>query len=224
VKLIACLAFYDEPIPFLERHVRSVARVADELVAFDGAWHGHPDGKPHSPVEQALTIKTTALAAGLPCIYYSPQRTWLSQVEKRDALMRYASGRCAKNDWLLVIDGDEHVHGCDNASLRWLLEHTDYDVATVNTTRTHGQRLIEGSTPMRRLYRAPVTVERAHNGYRRDGQWLNGDSAYVRLARAADATPHLHLHHEHMNRGDERNGARLAYRMERRREQSETWV
>jgi hypothetical protein len=219
VKLIACLAFYDEPIPFLERHVRSVARVADELVAFDGAWHGHPDGKPHSPAEQALTIKTVALAAGLPCIYYSPQRIWESQVEKRDALMRYAS---ARGDWLLVIDGDEYVHGCDNASLRWLLDHTDYDVATVNHTITTAAK--PSASPIRRLYRAPVTVERAHNGYRRDGHWLNGDSAYVRLARAADASMHLHLHHEHTNRGDDRNAARLQYRMQRRRERSESWA
>lgn len=222
MKIVACLAWYDEPIEFLDRCVRSLAGVADTLIAYDGAWSGYPGGA-CSSLEQHSVIRDAANDVALKGVTVAA--SWESQVEKRNALMRDAS---RYGDWLLVIDGDEYLTGANTESLRWLLQHTAYDVATITATRTSGERA-GVPQPIRRLFRAPVTVERAHNGYRHNGNppnphWLNGDSAYVRLAKAADASKHLFMEHAYLGRGSERNEARMQYRMQRRRDRTEVWA
>lgn len=223
MKIVAALAWYDEPVAFLDRCVKSLGGIADTLVAFDGAWNGYPGGH-CSPTEQSLAITDAANDVDLEVVKWMPCYPWGSQTEKRNALMRYASDLGGPESWLFVIDGDEYVQHADPQRLRQALATTDRDVASVTAKRISGERANVAAS-IRRLFRAPVTVERAHNGYRSArGQWLNGDSAYVKLAKSADATQMLTLHHDYMNRSDERNKARLAYRCARRRDRIETWV
>lgn len=216
--IVACLAWYDEPIEFLDRCVRSLAGFADKLIAYDGAWELFPDGKTMSPADQILTILRAANDIGIDGHLVS-SKPWASQVAKRDALMRDAS-KCG--DWLFVIDGDEYVADAYAAHTRAILGAACGDVATVvceNTTDLPvGYR-----APIRRFYRAPVSVDLAHNGYRTaDGRWLHGDPAYVELERAID-TPLL-LHHERGNRSAERNARAAGYRKNRRAVEAEDWT
>lgn len=228
MRIVACLSWYDEPTAFLYRCVRSLEGLADELIAVDGPWQHFPSSNgSRSPSEQYETINATRRACGIGGITLRPGRPWGSQVEKRNTLMEIASAAAGKDGWLFVIDGDEYVHWADASDLRRQLDRTERDVALVSCVRTTGVERVNIPRPIRRIYRAStgVGVHRAHNGYRTaDGRWLHGDPAYVRVERAFDASPLLTLHHEQMNRGDERNAARLAYRSARRREGIESWV
>jgi hypothetical protein len=224
VKITACLAYFDEPEAFLDRLVGSLAGVADELVALDGRWEGFPGRETHSPVEQAAALVRAGHQYGVAVLVYGAARIvpWESQVEKRSHLMRL--GALTDAHWLLVVDADEVVTGCDRAGLDEALAATSLDVATVlcdNQAGTVDDGRPNGPKPVRRLFRADagVTVERAHNGYRTvDGRWLLGDTAHVPLDRALDCTAFLQTRHERFARGDERNARALAYRRHRAQE------
>jgi hypothetical protein len=147
-------------------------------------------------------------------------------VEKRAALMAEAATYAQDGDWLLVIDGDEYLHDAKPGLLKSTLAGTHLDVALVMLENVTGYEGTRGKQPIRRLYRASagVTVDTAHNGYRtRDGRWLHGDGAMVKLALPLDCSGLVHLHHEKLNRGAERNGRALAYRSERMRLRAENW-
>lgn len=226
VKIVAALAFYDEPVPFLTRCVESLAGVADELVAFDGAWDMF-DGGPQSDETQWTAITTAADNAGIDLGIYAPDTTWASQVEKRAALMLECRNRSA--DWTLVIDGDEWVAHKDHLRFRSeLFREVGRDVAQVGCVRLQRDPAMTDTrpSPIRRVYRASmgVTVDTAHNGYRTaDGRWLHGDPAYVELESPLDLSRWLVLHHEASSRGGDRDARRLAYRRRRRELGLETW-
>lgn len=219
MKIVACLAWYDEPLPFLDRCIRSLAGIADHLVAVDGAWELYPDGQATSAAEQFEVVKYAADDVGIDHEIFSG-RNWNSQVEKRDWLMRHAAQR---GDWLLVIDGDEHVTGATALLVEQTLQATELDVATV--VCRHAGSDPRYAAPIRRVYRASagVSVQTAHNGYRTaDGRWLHGDPTRVKLEPAV-LLP-LSIEHDGRNRGTERNDAARGYRMARRRERVEAWA
>ncbi len=213
-----------EPPAFLARCVESLRGLADELVAYDGAWDLWPDAKPESTEAEGLAIIRAADEIGLPCTIYTPDTTWGSQVEKRAALMLEAGETGC--DWLLVIDGDEYIANAESQVARATLETTACDVACIMHLRTVGYDRVNIPGPIRRLYRAStgVTVDTAHNGYRTmDGRWLHGASHAVRLEPALDLSQHVLLHHERANRGEERNRAALEYRSARLAAGVESW-
>ena len=220
--IVAALAWYNEPIPFLQRCVASLQGVADRLVCYDGPWQLYPHNRPRSPIEQPHAISRTAWDHGIECEILSGL-VWSSQVAKRDALMRYAQTR---GDWVLVIDGDEWVHAARPFELRAALDSLPGEVAMVGCAVSEAGGEYERPNPIRRLYRsaAGVTVETAHNGYRTaDGRWLHGDPLHVPLEPAVDLSRLLTLRHERAHRGGERDAARLAYRRARRDQGLEKW-
>ena len=224
VKITACLAWYMEPPAFLTRCVESLRGLADELVAYDGAWDLWPDARPFSSDDEYTAIHEAAESIRLPYTIYEPDTTWASQVEKRAALMLEAGETGA--DWLLVIDGDEWIETHHGAAVRAALESTPCDVATIMHKRVTGYDAVNTPGAIRRLYRANtgVTVDTAHNGYRTsDGRWLHGDSAAVRLEPACDLSGMVLLHHEHNNRGVGRDRARQVYRQARLAQRTEAW-
>jgi len=225
MKITACLAWYDEQPELLEQCVRSLAEIADELVAFDGAWRLQPNALGWSPSEQHEAIHAAAADSGIETSIVTMAGPWPSQVEKRTQLL--ASATATGADWLFVIDADEHIRECDPDALAGLLTATDRDVASVacqryaNGFRSGPPRLI------RRFYRAAagVTVERAHNGYRTaDGRWLHGDPCAVRLEPTLDLGGVISLVHDTTARPDYRRHAAREYRQRRTREQVEAWA
>jgi hypothetical protein len=223
MKIVACLAWYAEPPAFLHRCVTSLVGICDKIIAYDGAWDLFPHDHHLSPPGQARAIIEAAEAIGIGYASYKPHEKWASQVAKRAALMEDAANY---GDWLFVIDGDEYVADGDGHGLRKALAETPCDVAQVMCVRTTGCEAVNIPGRIRRLYRAStgVTVEQAHNGYRTaDGRWLHGDGAHARLEPACDTSGFVTLHHERLNRGEERNRAAMGYRLNRNATQVEAW-
>lgn len=220
MRLVAALAWYDEPVAFLDRCVRSLAGVVDELIALDGRYDLYDPGSPvNSHWSQAQAIGVAADGVALESRVYMGSTTWESQVAKRAHLMQLAAD--ADADWVFVIDGDEYVAEAHPGHLRPALAETELDVAMVRCSR------VDESIPtqsIRRIYRAGTTVLHAHNGYQFEGRWLHGDSARVELEPALDLARHLHLHNATGLRGFERNRRAIEYRTRRAREREEAWV
>jgi hypothetical protein len=224
VRIVACLAWYEEPVPFLTRCITSLRGLVDEAICYDGAWDMFPHARPESDPAQAAAIASAAEEAGIAYTIYTPDTAWGSQVEKRAHLMLEAGETGA--DWLLVIDGDEWIERADPAAVRHALTFTPCDVATIMHKRTTGHDGVNTPGAIRRIYRAStgVTVDTAHNGYRtNDGRWLHGDSAHVTLEPACDLSGMVLLHHEHNNRGPARDRARQEYRSARLAQRTEAW-
>lgn len=219
MRIVACLAWYDEPLEHLHRAVTSLRGLADTLIAVDGAWNLYPDGQSCSAPEQREAIHCAAEEVGILAVVWQG-REWTSQVEKRNFLMREGA-RCG--EWMLVIDGDEEiVRSPDTSDVRTILADTGRDVATV-VCRHHND--VVNQAPIRRVYRASagITVETAHNGYRTmDGRWLHGAPSHVTLEPTV-ALPVTLIHHA-TSRGEPRNRSAADYRAARRRVQAESWI
>lgn len=105
--ITAAMVWYDEPVEQLTTAVQSAASLADRIVALDGAYRRFPDGRPHSPPEQAQAIREAAAASGMDCLVLTPDRLWAGGVEKRNHLF---SAACVGSDWLLTLDADWVIH------------------------------------------------------------------------------------------------------------------
>lgn len=218
-RIAAALPWYDEPVAWLDRCVRSLEGVADELVALDGRWRHFDDDAPVlSHWSQAAAIARAADAIGLEHRVWMGPTVWESQVSKRAALMELAA---EIGDWVLVIDADEWITGALPQQLREQLAGTELDVATVRLVRVTRDR---PTMQIRRLFRAGTTVVTAHNGYRYGDQWLHGDTARVRLAPALNVGHCLELTDASSLRGDARSQSKLAYRRARVLHRLEAWV
>lgn len=227
MSVCACLAWYDEPPESLEACVRSLAGVADCLLALDGPWQGHPFEAVESPDEQFEAIERAArdclIALCVPLVGPQP---WESQVAKRAALMQHGA-RINPGGWLLVIDADETVEQAA-PDLRDQLAAVPADqlAATVAIEQERSPWTRGGIAPRERLFRArpDLTVERCHNGYRAGGRWLAGDRMFIDVAEPFDLTGALRIrHHQGADRSGARLAARLAYRQHRRKHRLEQW-
>lgn len=215
MKITAALAWWNEPPDALARLVESLAGFADRLVALDGRWVGVPGATDNSSEAEVESLRATATHVGIDLHLSAdgPRAARWTQVEKRDILMRRAA---IGSDWIVVVDGDEHIERSDREAVEKALAGTTRDVATVTVRRVGAavrhQKLFE----RRRLYRASagVKVELAHNGYlARDGRWLNGDPGQVRLAPALDLSKHITIAHDLDSRPKlRRHAAELYYR------------
>lgn len=224
MKIAAALCWFDEPVAFLDRCVRSLEGVVDHLVAYDGAWDLFPGGTFQSPPEQRAALAAAASEVGLPVVDWLPTGIWPSQVEKRSALMHHAR---QLGEWILVIDADEWIDRADPDVLRWVLRETEHDVAEVAFRKTTVGDGVSHPARIRRLYRSSALagVELAHNGYRTaDGRWLHGDRAYVSVEPAeSGAAEHLRMLHARNSRGAERQAASREYHRARHRGRVEQW-
>lgn len=216
MKLTAAICWFDEPTEHLDRCVRSLAGIVDNLVAVDGRWAPYPDPRDTSPPEQALAIKNAGRAADVETtirIAGAPLG-WPSQITKRAASLQIATQLGA--DWILVIDADEHVNtDADTSRIRAQLEQTIRDVATITIRNVSGHDQLNVDQPRRRLFRAGTTVTGWHNGYTLNGRALAGDPP---LEPALDLRDALRISHHARARSPERNAAATAYRHARARQ------
>jgi hypothetical protein len=157
VKLIAILAWYDEPTWCLTELVASLATAGvDHLVAVDGAYMLYPEGRAQSPGEQAQAILAGAQGAGMGVSVHAPQDVWFgNEIEKRS--FTFAAGHLVAEpdvDWLWVVDADERIQ--EASGLHEALEITDYEVASLMIEEVNGGTR-EGMFPLRKFFRAQPT-------------------------------------------------------------------
>lgn len=187
MRVVALLSWYDESPTWLSAAVASAARIANHVVAVDGAYRLLPGGRGSSGVEQSDAVRLACEAAGVGCTLHVPSASWVgNEVGKRDFL--FALGQTVVEtpgeDWFMVIDADELVADCDRVGvLAGLAEFTGH-VAEVeyelfddltrhddrNVTRPH-----RTSMWARRLFRSsaqPIRVVGQHWNYVRvdDGE------------------------------------------------------
>lgn len=212
MRIAAALAWYDEPVEFLDRCVRSLEGVVDFVVPLDGRWDLMPGDDFLSPMEQVETINRALRAANLDGIPVRPATEFVSQVEKRAELMRDCAVLGA--DWILVIDADEYIASADTAVVRRDLEQTEHVCGDVGLKHLSGGR----GGLRRRFYRTGTGLRLVHTGYTFAGRdLLPGEPA-------VDLSPYLTIEHDYRNRGDDRNARDIAYREARQRERVEVWV
>lgn len=219
VRVCAALAWYDETPEFLDRCVRSLAGVADEVLALDGAWRLFPCGRPMSPPDQEEAVWAAARSIGLPVRVKVPSEVYASQVAKRAHLMELAADHC---DWVLVIDADEYVADADGDAVHAALEVATENVGIVTHRNLHRGWTANNPDPPRagmnrRLYRAGTTVVVVHSGYVREGEHLH-------VSDPVDLREALTIEHDNWNRGDDRNERSREYRRARERERVEVWA
>lgn len=229
-EIAAALVWYDEPLESLDRCIRSLAGVADTIIAVDGRWDGFADETlPWSPIEQTELLDNLALELELRLhlIVETATRPWSSQIAKRAHAYYEAA---AHADWVLVIDADEWIeHKSDR--FRERLDEVDAKgdlVATIACRTETGPMASMGTRPLPRLFstRYGLTVSIAHNGIQTlDGRWLAGDHAYVNLETSSDLSADLRIFHDQgKHRPKSRELADREYRRHRSRAKLEKWV
>ena len=120
----AALSWWNEPLADLEAAVRSMANIADRVVALDGAYRRFPGATITSPPEQAEVIRRTAAEVGLECLVLEPDRLWAGQLEKRTYLYNLAA---IGSDWIMVVDADHIIHA-ERDVIRTELAQSEADV------------------------------------------------------------------------------------------------
>jgi hypothetical protein len=218
VRIVALLSWFDEYPSWLAATVASAARVADHVVAVDGAYALMARGAASSGVDQQTAIVDAAEAAGVGLTLHVPGEKWVGEVEKRAFL--FEAGRLVARtvaDWFLVIDADEIVVRVP-LDLRERLAGAEEDVAAYGLV-THwedhpdAERLgfapmpTRNVHPVRGLYRniPGLTVRGTHYGYVADDHsdlWLG--------APALDLTD-LVVDHRAYRRDDARRARQEAY-------------
>jgi hypothetical protein len=108
VIVTAMLAWFDEPSEELAGCVRSIAVVADRVLAVDGGYRLTPGTRPASPPDQAEAIREAAEDVALAHAVVTPDFVWDGQVQKRDFMLRAAA---VGSDWLLAVDADWRLYG-----------------------------------------------------------------------------------------------------------------
>ena len=229
-RIVAGCCWYLEPPEFLDRLVRSLQPIVDQLVFLDGPWATFPHTSTLSSEAEWRALEDAAAAIGVPIEIRGGDRVWRSQMEKRSELFRAAIEDLGA-DWVLVVDGDEVMTVCDVAAVRSSLELTDRDVVEAMTVPMNRvwphSRTPSFPKPMRHMYRgiAGLRVENAHNGIvAPDGRWLHGDQAYVRREPSLNLSKVLQFGHDNDARPPGRMEARRLERDERRRVRAEEWV
>lgn len=127
--ITAALSWYDEKPEDLILCVKALGKIADRVVALDGAYRRYPSAKPRSPDDQVAAIRDAARAANIDSVILQPDRTWAGQVEKRSFLLANAS---VGSDWISIVDTDHIVHtGRKKARAELASYGPDIDVVSV---------------------------------------------------------------------------------------------
>jgi hypothetical protein len=220
VRIVAALAWFDEPPEFLARCVRSLQGLVDEVVAVDGGWRWFPGARFASSPPEVRAIRDAAKDAGIKSRVIVPESVFDSQVHKRAFLMQEAA---RDSDWVFVIDADEWVSDVDCEAVREALSSTTALVAAVTIRNLHqGDELPADYHPdgglRRRFYRSGTTVVVVHSGYSYHGKHLLPGEP------AVDLGEYVTVDHDICNRGTDRNQRAAEYREARTRERVEVWV
>ncbi len=227
--IAACIVWYDEPLESIDRCLRSLPLVADELVIADGRWEGFDDEAPAASMgdqrDLVYRLATQLFEAPVMIGCEEPMpKPWTSQVDKRRNVYRIGS---LISDWLLVLDMDEHVERCESRLLRDFLRNTELLSGDIGMRTIHGPSAPEGVHKTPRLFatKLGITVEGSHNGIRTlRGDWLTGDPKYVPIVERLDARPFITCYHtQGADRPKEREMADRRYRRWRREHEVEGW-
>lgn len=218
MRLIALMAWYDEPISTLLASIASL-KVAgvDHLVAVDGAYALYPDGQAASDPNQQAAIHMACRELGLGCTMHVPAAVWeRNEPEKRTALFTHGWAVAQPGDWFLVHDADTAVVEAPG-DLKDRLAGSEMQVATVNVHDMVAARIKQRDLPEYfeycGLFRAqPIIVGPHHAQYRAaDGQYLwvgNGDQSPV---PALDLTGEVVIEHRPDHRPHERQVRKMGY-------------
>ncbi|ATN89739.1 glycosyltransferase [Mycobacterium phage JuicyJay] len=178
VRVIAMVSWYEENPAWLAECVSSISKLADHVVAVDGAYWGFPNAvlKPASGSEQADVIARTAAGLGMGTTIHVPRKPWSGphggEVAKRNFMMQLAMMVAEPGDWLLRIDADEVLSDVPldahqrlaetSASVAevtlWEREASDHIGETVDTLGDYQQ-------PFRCLFRATPGIDIRGNHY-----------------------------------------------------------
>lgn len=233
MKVIALLSWFDEAPSWLTTVVAGAARFCDAIVAVDGGYALYPGARPRSMPDQAEAIVQAAEAADLECVIQRPKDIWWgNEVQKRNATLALAGTLATPGqDWVCVMDGDMHLMKCNPEVVRWELENTKYDVATMTVQEgmdfladpiTKNEALTyelshEWNSKCRLLYRYKPSLRYGplhwSVGYQRTNQeprWLWGPSD-LNLAPAIDLLASLVCYHRPHERHYERQVAAKIY-------------
>jgi hypothetical protein len=229
VKVWAVLAWFDEDPRWLAASVAGFAKIADHVIAVDGAFFHYPQARAFSGGEQAETIVAAARASGIGCTVHVPDGVWVgNEVEKRNCCVRLVNALAAPyEDWWLVLDGDEEITSVSPLA-RQDLEQTDLDAADVGFWTTDELRSWFG--PTRRLYRVLPFMGYGPSHYSVTGYAEGGEMVYLNgrgaewgepLVAALDLTTQIRVEHKHHLRPARRqesadvfNRARVDYDLE----------
>jgi hypothetical protein len=221
MRIHAALIWFDEHPRWLAATVASLAKVADHVVAVDGAFLRYPQGRTSSGGEQAETIHATAAASGLGCTIHTPQRLWAGdEIEKRNAALQLVKATATPfEDWMLVIDADEVVAQASDLT-RHDLQATDLHAADVRFHTTESNPL-DWSGSTRRLYRVLPDLRYTTTHFTMTatdpdtGQPIfvngRGPSYHEPYESALDLTATVRLEHKHSLRTPERDRAAVAF-------------
>jgi hypothetical protein len=138
MRLAAVMMWFEEDPAELDEAVSSLAGLADEMVAVDGAFAQFPRARAHSSIEEAAAIAEAAARNGLASTVHCPSRPWRGEVEKRNAMLALATPRC---DYFMWLDADERVICQDPERVRAQIETMEAPIGTVEFhTVAHGPR------------------------------------------------------------------------------------
>lgn len=205
MRIFACLAWFDEDPRWLAASAASFAKLADHVIAVDGAYLMYPEGRPASGGEQAESVTAACRANGLGCTLHVPETVWMgNEVEKRNAYVKLAAALgTAHEDWLLVLDGDEEISQVSGLT-RGDLEASELSAADVGFWTTDELRSWYG--PTRRLYRLLEGMEYGPTHYTVQGTTVSGERVFVNgrgpvygetLEPALDLTSQVRVEHKH---------------------------
>jgi hypothetical protein len=167
MRVALLVSWYDERPEWLAAVVAGFGRVADEVVAVDGAYAFYPgaDAAPRSHPAQAEAVLAAAESIGVGCTVHRPRWAFAgNEVEKRNLSFRLAGA--LEPDWVVAADGDYLPRVVDPEGMRGALESTDLNVASYALEdETDGE---PWSLAMRDVFRwAPdLRYDRAHHTVR----------------------------------------------------------
>lgn len=228
MRVFACIAWFDESPRWLAETVASCAKIADHVVAVDGAFFHYPEGRPSSGGDQAEIVHSVAVANGMGCTVMTPQQVWMgNEVEKRTAYARLVNALATPGeDWMLVLDADEVITYVSGLARQDLEEATSH-AATVAFWTTDEMRSWYGT--VRRLYRVLPNMVYGPSHFTLAGDldgrrvFLNGRGAEwgEQLEPEFDMTSQIKVEHKaHMRpearteRADEFDRRRVDYELE----------
>lgn len=244
MKIIALLSAYDESPSWLTTVVAGVARFCDAIVYVDGGYALYPGARPRSMPEQAEAVIAASEAADLELILHRPKDIWWgNEVEKRNQTLDLAGTIATPDqDWVVVFDADMHLMKCNPEGVRWDLENTKFDVATMTVQESHDMLADEDyaaaaqvmqidhewNSKQRLIYRWHPTLRYGPAHWcvsRRRGtkqKWLWGPSD-LNLAPACDMLANLVTYHRSGERLYLRRQAAQAYYAARDARQAESF-
>lgn len=230
MRIFGCLIWFDEDPRWLAATVASFAKIADHVIAVDGAFFAYPEGRAASGGEQGEAIQAAARVAGIGCTLHVPETVWMgNEPQKRSCYARLVNALATPyEDWMLVLDGDEEISSVSPLA-RKDLEATDANAAMIGFWTTDELRSWFG--PTRRLYRVLPELEYGPTHYSLNGRAENGNYVWLDgrgplygepLEDAVDLTSQIRVEHKHHLRPASRAAKAVVFN--EMRPELEPWV